>query len=573
MAEMRKQVWMAGTALLGAVLLTLPLAQGQQPAPVPPAPPVMKKGIGKMAIQSPFQFKIDPRTAPGDLLPTPPQYSQRFGPMLGEDLAQVPEITFQMPFAKDVNPQKARELIAHGIAKISHLNNKKGTDAFMKFLVEDRADLAGLPMAMGDTCRLSPERNEFFRQALSTLRNNLAQMANGPNGRQIVVEGPNGVQRVMVNGSNGIPVTEIKSVVQADGTVIELTPPIHLNLGAQQITVKDTKGAQLFHITAAAAQTPENFWQMYQFACMQEDKANARVDPAKQEHALLARIAALVQVLAPESAEMRLGLAKYLGTLKHPEATRALARMALYSPEDEVHEAAVAALKGRSKQDYTELLVQGLSYPWPAVARRAGEAIVRLGRADLAPNLVAILEQVDPRLPQVKTIDDKEVPVVRELVRLNHHQNCLMCHSPANLQGGGQNAGQFTSTAFVGGNSPVTAQVPVPGEPLQPPFEGYDNSQPDMLIRIDVTYLRQDFSMKQQVANAQPWPEMQRFDFLVRSRKLSEGEAQEFRAKLTPAEPGFLSPYQRVALAALRDLTGRDTEPNAGAWRRLLKLE
>jgi len=33
-----------------------------------------------------------------------------------------------------------------------------------------------------------------------------------------------------------------------------------------------------------------------------------------------------------------------------------------------------------------------------------------------------------------------------------------------------------------------------------------------------------------------------------------------------------LSPYHRAALAALRELTGRDTAPTAEAWRLLLKL-
>jgi len=87
---------------------------------------------------------------------------------------------------------------------------------------------------------------------------------------------------------------------------------------------------------------------------------------------------------------------------------------------------------------------------------------------------------------------------------------------------------------------------------------------------VDVTYLRQDFSLLQPVADADPWPQMQRFDFLVRTRTLSEEEAQSYRDKLQPREPGVLSPYHRAALAALRELTGRDTEPTPQAWRRLL---
>jgi hypothetical protein len=92
------------------------------------------------------------------------------------------------------------------------------------------------------------------------------------------------------------------------------------------------------------------------------------------------------------------------------------------------------------------------------------------------------------------------------------------------------------------------------------------------MIRIDVTYLRQDFSAMLAVGDAHPWPEMQRFDFLVRERKLTSDEANEYKAKLTPKEAGVLSPYHRAALAALRELTGKDTAPTADAWQKLLDL-
>ena len=92
----------------------------------------------------------------------------------------------------------------------------------------------------------------------------------------------------------------------------------------------------------------------------------------------------------------------------------------------------------------------------------------------------------------------------------------------------------------------------------------------DTLVRLDVTYLRQDFSVMQPVADAHPWPEMQRFDFLVRTRPLTEAEARAYREKLD--HPRQLSPYQRATLTALRELTGKDAEPTAEAWRRLLGL-
>ena len=64
---------------------------------------------------------------------------------------------------------------------------------------------------------------------------------------------------------------------------------------------------------------------------------------------------------------------------------------------------------------------------------------------------------------------------------------------------------------------------------------------------------------------------MQRFDFLVRTRGLTEDEATA-REKMVPSEPGRPSPYHRAVLAALRDLTGRDAAPSAEAWQKLLNL-
>src|SRR5207302_8029660 len=139
-------------------------------------------------------------------------------------------------------------------------------------------------------------------------------------------------------------------------------------------------------------------------------------------------------------------------------------------------------------------------------------ALVKLERTDLVPNLVDLLDAPDPRTPAVKVVDGKPVPVVRELVRINHHRNCLMCHAP----GSAPNVSPET----------FTAPVAIPGQPLPGPSEGYGMSQPDILVRLDVTYLRQDFSVMQPVADAHPWPEIQRFDFLVRNRVLSEEAAK-----------------------------------------------
>jgi hypothetical protein len=199
-----------------------------------------------------------------------------------------------------------------------------------------------------------------------------------------------------------------------------------------------------------------------------------------------------------------------------------------------------------------------LRYPSPEVAQRAGDALAKLERTDLVPRLIDLLDEPDPRAPIIQKINEKPVPVVRELVRVNHHRNCLLCHAPG-------------TTGDVAPET-VTAPVPSPSEPLPSPAEGYQNASPDVLVRVDVTYLRQDFSLYQPVADAHPWPEMQRFDFLVRTRELTDEEADAYRETFARKERGRLSPYHRAALTALRELTGLDTEPTPEAWRRLLKL-
>lgn len=300
------------------------------------------------------------------------------------------------------------------------------------------------------------------------------------------------------------------------------------------------------------------FWQQYTSLVQQDDANRGRSDRATAEHVALARVAALTQMLAPESPDLRRGLAKYLAGASHVEATKALARMAMFSAEDDVRQAAIDALKVRREKDYTDILVNGLRYPHPAVAKRAANAIAKLERADLIPELVAVLERDDARLPVTKECGGKKVTVVRELVKVNHHRNCMMCHSPG-------------GPGTVPGDT-LTAEVPVQGQPLPTPAQGYAQSSPDLMVRIDVTYLRQDFSATLPVPDAHPWPEAQRFDFFVRERTLTDEQAAEYREKLTPREEGVLSPYHRAALAALRDMTGKDTAPTAAAWRKLLNL-
>jgi hypothetical protein len=511
-----------------------------------------------------FQFNIDPKTPLKDLLPTPPKIKKITGPVLENDLTRVPEIHFQAAATKaapnaEAMKQIARRLhdrvsrvarqdpsdeamkqIAHQIAKINHLNDKK-TDGFIEALLDERLDLHGLPFAMGDACRTTGERSRQFAHAVATVRRALQ---------------PSVQASVAVPASGPAPVSVPVSAPVASGTA---TTPTSGSSAGTPSQPPAPAVAPVFFAQAPPVDPPSAgaFWEQYPNLCIQEDKAQGKIRREQCETITLARIAALMQILAPMP-NMHPGLVKYLSTLSHVEATRALARLAIFSGDEEARKAALDALKVRRERDYTKILVEGLRYPWPAVARRAAEAIAKLERNDLLPKLVDLLEEPDPRAPVTREVNQKRVPVVRELVRVNHHRSCLLCHAPGN-------------TGKVSADT-LTAEVPVPGQPLTPPSGGYNTSQQDILVRLDVTYLRQDFSMLQPVADANPWPEMQRFDFLVRSRELTDEESQAYREKLTPRESGEFSPYQRAALAALRELSGRDTEPTPEAWRRLLKI-
>lgn len=502
------------------------------PPPLPPAPASLP--LGQQAAPRRFQFKIPPSTPLKELLPVPPEYKNTAGPAIATSLSQVPEVQFQAPMARRLTIEEATEQTAHSIAKINHLNKPK-TDGFMDALCRSRPDLAGLPFAMGDACRTKGDRSREFATAVATVRAALQPV----------------VQAQVINAAPPAFVAPPTSSPASQPAPAPTTP-----IQPMQVDISSVNFSAI--VTTRDRSSPEVFWEQFESACAQEDKKVARVDRAQQENILLARLAALMQVLAPESPSMRLGLVKYLSKISHIEATQALARLAVFSPEQEVRQAAIDALKVRRERDYTEILVQSLHYPWPEVAQHGAEAIVRLERTDLLPQLVEVLDEPDPRAPVVKKVNDRTIPVVRELVKINHHRNCLMCHAPGNTETVSPEA--------------LTAGVPVPGVPFPAPSMGYQTTSPDLLVRIDVTYLRQDFSMFQAVADANPWPEMQRFDYLVRARELTNQEAATVSNQLKEREKDRLSPYHRTVLAALRDLTGRDTEPTAAAWRGLLQF-
>jgi hypothetical protein len=263
-------------------------------------------------------------------------------------------------------------------------------------------------------------------------------------------------------------------------------------------------------------------------------------------------IPALQQILMQENKPLRWLLVEILAEIRGPAASVALAQRAIYDLSPEVRAIAVNALKDRPRTEYRQILLNGLRYPWAPAADHAAEALAALKDQEVVPILVAYLKEADPSEPTPST---KSHTLWREMVRINHAANCLMCHPPAARL-----------------SDPLAA--PVPGLVLigsVPRSTGHYGSiqtsiptQSSFWVRVDITYLRQDFSIREPVKS--PGTELvayPRFDYLVRTRKVKTEEARELKTKSA-------KPQQREAvLFALRELTGKDAGAETDAWVKL----
>src|SRR5262249_36550573 len=101
-----------------------------------------------------------------------------------------------------------------------------------------------------------------------------------------------------------------------------------------------------------------------------------------------AAVAAVRQIKGPATGEEGQQMARDLAALPGREATEELARLAVFSIDDPVRQEAIKGLSGRREGDSPKVLTEALRYPWPQVARNAAEAIVKLKRKDLLPQLV-----------------------------------------------------------------------------------------------------------------------------------------------------------------------------------------
>jgi hypothetical protein len=218
-----------------------------------------------------------------------------------------------------------------------------------------------------------------------------------------------------------------------------------------------------------------------------------------------------------EDVAWRQTLVRMLRKIDGPAASRGLVDRALFDLNSDVRSTAVAALRERPAEEYTERLMSAFRHPWAPAADHAAQAIVALERTDLEPALRELVYRADPTAPTVKHMGIRDVTVQPQLVRVNHLRNCTYCHP--------------VSTSA---NDVIRAAAPDWDQPLTPRYYGENADQ--SFVRADMVYLRQDFSVMMPVGpelSQNNWPNQQRFDFFVFDRPISTEEAAKYQPAAT----------------------------------------
>ncbi len=215
----------------------------------------------------------------------------------------------------------------------------------------------------------------------------------------------------------------------------------------------------------------------------------------------------LHQMLQAEGTSIRLHLVARLSAIDGGVASDALAQRAMFDLSPMVREAAIHALQRRPRLEFYPQLVDGMRYPWPPVANHAAAALVVLDVEEAVESLIVLKDAPNPLQP----VQDEYGHWHRvELVRVNHMRNCYLCHAPS-----------------IGDEDLVRGLVPIAGRHAATRYYG-SFSPGDMLVRADVTYLKQDFSVTHHDESYQPWPTDQQHDYLVRKRRFSDTEQFSF---------------------------------------------
>ena len=255
------------------------------------------------------------------------------------------------------------------------------------------------------------------------------------------------------------------------------------------------------------------------------------------------------QILQVQHRRDRLELINTLKGADNSTAIELLAKRAKYDLSADVRLAATHALAESPRDQYRAELLAGLAYPWHVVAQHSAEALVRLDDKEAIPELVAMLDLPHPAVP-IEVEPDKYVQPT--LVAINHMRNCLLCHAPS------------LSLKDI-----ATAAVPNWDSPI--PTSPYESSDPDFVsVRADITYLKQDFSVVQPVVDHGPWPEQQRFDYVVQQTPMKRSKANRTKKKLDKAK----NLNREAIVFALQKLSNLSPEDNSSeSWKEILEAQ
>jgi hypothetical protein len=255
-------------------------------------------------------------------------------------------------------------------------------------------------------------------------------------------------------------------------------------------------------------------------------------------------------MLQCESEPLRELLIDLLGRAPGAAAARALAHRALFEPDPDLRRQAVAALQARPAEEARRVLLDAFRHPWPTAADHAADALAALGDRGAVPELVQMLGDPDPAAP---FRGDDGTVLVREVVRVNHLHNCLLCHAPS------RSRDDPAQSVVPSPDQPLPQSPGSPGSPSPSPY-GSPSAPDQLAVRFDVTYLRPDFSLVLDVADPGKWPKQQRYDFFVRTRPARAEDVARAAADQPP-------PQRSAVRRALRQLTGFDFGDRAEDWR------
>jgi hypothetical protein len=251
-----------------------------------------------------------------------------------------------------------------------------------------------------------------------------------------------------------------------------------------------------------------------------------------------------------------------LSAIEDPQAAQALAKVAVFDPSPGVRDYARTTLASKSPRDYRSVLLAALRFPWPPAAQHAAEALVAVDDQNAVGLLTEMVDLPDPRL----AYRQEDGSWVRShLVRINHQQNCVLCHAPAHKDQRLLRASITQSAAYY--------------SDTRGPF-----------VRADITYLRQEFSMSH--ATEGPSQPKARFDYFVQVRpatqlEIEQAEAQAIAARSKPIPAALAqtsqplvwntprtapatveNPFRDAVLFALNRLTSMNAGSTSADWRK-----